>query len=489
MDLYPYQLPHYECMKEILSYSHCVIDSSPMGRGKSIVALHYAKEHGLDVFICCDAIMKEKFQRLLDEFELDGVIMSYSNLRGVIRDGEITVNHDFLIAEDGKYHATEDLIEMIEYGTLFIFDEFQALKNPSKQHHAAKEIVWTVALHRGDGNSRVLYLSETGIDKKDSIGRVYNLLCLSTNQLIYHPEYSIHDDIIERVYELEPEALTGLPIPANRNEAIDNLFNLYIKVFKHYYSCSMPQPDSSVAISIHNCFYYVPDEEAQVIALRVSELITRVSIRADGTAHLIPKKGGKNTLRFIEEAKVPLFARLTRQSLENTNKKIILMLNHVKPIEMLAEELEEYDPLVITGDTPMDDRSEFIEWFQEDNDDYRLIIFGRVGRAGIDLDDTVGDRPRRTFISPGDSFDPTYQGIGRTYRANTKSDVEVVMVHAYNEAYGSTMTKELRILKALSTKQEVVRDFSLIQRTDINLASCPTIFEDGTPFDEEQIIG
>lgn len=78
------------------------------GRGKSIVALHYAKEHDLDVFICCDAIMKEKFQRLLDEFELDGVIMSYSNLRGVIRDGEITVNHDLLIAEDGKYHATED---------------------------------------------------------------------------------------------------------------------------------------------------------------------------------------------------------------------------------------------------------------------------------------------------------------------------------------------------------------------------------------------
>lgn len=483
MELYPYQVPHYECMEKILDYSHCVIDSSPMGRGKSIVALHYAREHGLDVFICCDAIMKAKFEDLLDNFGLEGTIMSYAALRGVIRNNEIRITHDLLTyEEDNRYHNTPELIEMVQNGTLFIFDEFQALKNKSKQHFAAREIAWTVGIYRGDSGSRVLYLSETGIDKKDSIGRIYNLLCLSTNELIYHHEFSIHDDIMQMAYDLEPKSIDDLGVPMDKNEAIDNLFNLYIKVFKRYYSCSMPQPEAEMEIFIHNCFYHVPDDEAKVIAQNVQNLLDTVRIGNNGKTHYIPKKGGKNVLLFLEEAKVPLFSRLIHQSLSTTNMKIVMMMNHLKPIRLLEKALEMHDPLVITGDTPMDERTEYIDMFQQDNDDYRLIIFGRVGRSGIDLDDVFGDRPRRTFISPGDSFEPTYQGIGRTYRANTKSDVEVIIVHAYNEKYARTMTKELRILRALSTRQEIVRDFSLVQRTDINLMESPTIFEDGRPF-------
>lgn len=491
IDLFPSQIDHYARMKQIYGYSHCMIDTSPMGSGKSITALLYALEHGLRPFICCQLSLKEKFLRFAHKFGLDPIIMTYNKLRGNSRgNSELCCSHDYLVYQNGKYLPTNTLVSLIQSGILVIFDEFQALKNDSCQHHAALAVARTVACYRGNSQTRVLYLSETPITDTGSIGNVVRLLCLTNcdNLIENEPNKGGYYDVVNIAKTINPDFTKYVPPEPTSKIAVDTIYSLYTQLLKYYYSSSMPELTLTANRDIKSCFYNVPDDQADIIAIRIGKLREAIEYNSDGSAKFKRRVNNNDVLQLIELAKVPLFIRITTETLTNVpNSKVILSLNYLKTVSEVAAGLSSFNPLVITGKTNEVTRNSSIDSFQNDSSS-RLMIISRVGREGIDLDDQVGNHPRYMYISPSYSFVEVYQVTGRVYRSNTKSDVVIRLVYAYNPNYQHTMAQEGRVLRALGRKEKVTRQFTTIDRTDNSFSDCQAVLEDNTPFNIDDIL-
>ena len=500
-----HQLDHYKRISTILSYAPAAIDCSPMGQGKTCIAIKYALDNNLSLLAFCDVSMMDKIYEHSCKYGVKSVErMSYSKLRGTSRQeyDNIRISHKYLNHYDDKYHATDQLLELIKSGVLIIFDEFQALKNKSLQYHAALEIARTVSNLRGHTNSRIIYLSETGIDDYKLIENVVTLLCLTPhNRLISGSNQQGYDDILKISAAINPTLTKAIaPAHVTSKSVTFVTFQIYTNILKYYYSSSMPKLNITCSRDAKNCYYYVPDDQALSISTGITNLENNISFNPSGIVkNPATGKNINNLLMDIELAKVPLFARLVTQTL-NTIKdsKVIVSLNYRKPVELLSNLISEYHPLVITGVTRSESpkkkqtydfdptnssatRSSIINAFQEDSDRYRVLITCRVCRVGVDLDDQYGSRPRVLFLSPSYSYINFFQMSGRVYRTGTKSDVIIRSVYAYNPLYHSTMIRELRILQALHRKNRITKDMSTIDddNNDVNnLFTDDAIFED-----------
>ena len=77
---------------------------------------------------------------------------------------------------------------------------------------------------------------------------------------------------------------------------------------------------------------------------------------------------------------------------------------------------------VIYGEQTLEDRIKNIDDFN--NDKSRIIVSNiRSGGVGISLNDTHGEYPRVSLISPSWSAQDIIQALGRIHRANTKTSV------------------------------------------------------------------
>lgn len=503
-----HQPEHYGRIKTILSYAPAAIDCSPMGQGKTCIALKYALDHNLSILAFCDVTMKQKIEKHAYRYGVNVIeTMSYSMLRGTSRKNQenITVNHNYLVHLNNRYYATQDLVNLIGSGVLILFDEFQALKNKSLQYYAALEISRTLAKYKGNGNSRVMYLSETGIDDYKLIENVVTLLCLTPQDHLVdgtdQGKQAGYDDIVKISMAVNPELARTIAVPnVNYKSALYIVFGLYTNILKYCYSSSMPELDLKYKKDAKNCYYYVPDDQAENISKQIKQLEDNIIFHPDGKAMFSSGRSNtnmNNLLMDIEIAKVELFCRLVRDTLtKDPNSKVIVSLNYRKSVEKLRLMLIDIDPLVITGSTPTDknkilnntnltihgvSRDEIIDGFQN-VDKYRVLIISRVCRVGVDLDDQNGNKPRTLFISPSFSYTNTYQMTGRVYRTETKSDVIIRSVYAYNPKYQKSMRQEMRILQALHRKNKVTKEMSTINNLNNDVGSLFTdeaIYEEG----------
>lgn len=504
-----HQHEHYTRINQIFGYAPAAIDCSPMGQGKTCIALKYAIDHNLTILPFCDVSMKKKIEKHGARYGARVLpALSYSALRGTSRKKQenITVGHKYLVHMNNRYYATQELVNLIESGVLILFDEFQALKNKSLQYFAALEIARTLAKYRGNGNSRVIYLSKTGIDDYKLIENVVTLLCLTPHDHLVEGtgegKQAGYNDIVKISMAVNPDLAKTIAVPnVNYKSALYIVFGLYTNILKYFYSSSMPELNLEYKKDAKNCYYYVPDDQAENISKQIKQLDDNIIFNPDGKA--VFTSGSSNTnmnnlLMDIEIAKVPLFCRLVRDTLSNDpNGKVIVSLNYRKSVETLRSMLIDVDPLVITGSTPAENhksvnssnnltlhgvsRDDIIDGFQNE-DNYRVLILSRVCRVGVDLDDQDGDRPRTLFISPSFSYTNTYQMTGRVYRTETKSDVVIRSVYAYNPKYHKSMRQEMRILQALHRKNKVTKDMSTIDNCNNDVGSLFTdeaIYEDG----------
>ena len=486
MELYDSQKEHLKNIEKILSYSTCVIDSSPMGRGKSVTALHYAKKNDLEVVIFCNLTMQEKFKKFCEIFEIEASIYSYHGLRGSHTN---VVCHDYLTKSKDVYEVTPKFVEMVRNGVFVIFDEFQALKNNSLQHKAAIELVRCLARNRKDGKSRVIYLSETSITDVKSVVNIFKLLCITENDKLFKDtknpsEGGIYKDIIDLVRTINEKEVRFLPEVPKSKSAIFTLYNLYTNILKFYFSCSMEEYIRSEQRTITNCFYETSDKEAKKISECIQDLQRDIKYDNNGVAKFGNEISNNSKLRIIEKSKVNIFARAAVNRLQKSKCKVIIFLNYLDSIELVNLKIQELDesikPLTIIGKTPESLRNEYINAFQTD-DNCRLVIIGQVARVGIDLDDKVGDCPRYAYISPSYSYYSIYQAIGRGYRINTKSPLYVIIVYCKNELYMNTLIQEYKILKALSRKEKITKQVVTQKKTIDIFDECSTVDENDQP--------
>ena len=109
--------------------------------------------------------------------------------------------------------------------------------------------------------------------------------------------------------------------------------------------------------------------------------------------------------------------------------KVIIFVSYTNSLLRTCEGLKQFDPLKLYGETSIRQRANVIQAFQTD-DMKRLIVSNiKVGGTGIDLHDTVGNRPRFTFIVPTYSISDVHQAGGRAYRQGTMSTSTIRLVH------------------------------------------------------------
>ena len=113
------------------------------------------------------------------------------------------------------------------------------------------------------------------------------------------------------------------------------------------------------------------------------------------------------------------------------NTKLVIMVNYTASIDYLMEQLREWNPIIVSGDskykTSNAQRNIQKNQFQEPNLNRRLIIGNTQMLAfGIDLDDKDGRFPRKMFISPSDKLNNMYQASKRADRGPSTKSVAIV---------------------------------------------------------------
>ncbi len=516
INLWPTQSAHYARIRNILSRWVAYLDTSPMGSGKTVVTLKVAQDLRLPIIVVAPLSTLATWRETAAKFGVPIIMtMSYQSMRGSFKkpkpepeeyNYQKDLSHGLLRRIDEKisydeagkkykkpkrnttFHPTATLTNYMRSGILFVFDEMHNLKNPgTSQLASAHEIVKEAnkfaldqegnehvssahAIIREAGKwstkSKVSLLSATPTDKKVQTFSVVKMLGITdyTNMYVYDRSSRKYNGT--GIRDLEEFCMSRQPTktreiidtygPLTNRNAISLVYDLYTKVVKEELVSSMTKPTITATLDAKNAFYTMDQYSINLLRAAVGEL--REAVGFDPTTDTIKVNrsglaGMTEALVKIETAKVNTMYNLALNKLrESAGNKVLIYLMYKKNIDTLAGLLAEYKPLILTGKTTATRRNQYMEFFQQPNSNYRLIIANpKVGGIGISLDDRDGNYPRFMFISPSYFFIDLHQATGRIHRGTTRSNATVRFV------FGRGVEEELNILNALAKKTKVTK--------------------------------
>jgi hypothetical protein len=421
-----------------------------------------------------------------------------------------------------EYKCSKEYLKLVNEGVLLVIDEIQNIKNMSNQLDACQELMRPIIegfykkqvipiqnqiyqlekqiedfkdkscptciakikqvellnerlaeLINNPGNSRIILLSGSPIDKKKQVIHFYRALGImesdrlsavnpQTWSIIWKgmaeiEEYFIKNWGEEEVQKIKTRFIYGKPREYELEEYCYLLFN---KIMKKHICCSMNPPPQTTQIYKRNAFYTLGVEHEVELLMKGVELL-RKTTRFNQTTNTIDfghdgmesLQGVIRALTMIETSKISLFVRIAQSALdENPNQKVVICVNYTDTINDLMELLIHYKPLRMDGSLSANQRGVVIDLFQQPNNEHRLLIGNlSVCSTGIDLDDQHGDYQRLCIVSPNYSTITLYQLSHRFQRANTKSNSTIHFVFCKESA-------ELPILNALAKKSNVMKE-------------------------------
>ena len=456
------QEEHFRDIQNILESNYAYVDTSPMGSGKTIIALGTAGYWGFGIFVICP---KSTQSMWIKEAEKYGInvrgTMTYQKLTGT---GTKGCSHGLLNRVNNDFSSTHELHKMIEEGTLFIFDEMHALKNPGTgaikaAHSIVKEVV------RMNAGSRVALLSATPFDKENHAQNMLKMMGIITDDDLYYydPSYNYYEPLgiteaIKYCDEHNRAVSEGIHIGISiSNKTCNKLcYDLLVNVVKAECFSSMDSPKILARKDAMNGYYWMPQNEVDELRAGV-DLLSESTNYEDTTRTVNIGKGNfgmiTTALIMIEKAKINTMIRLARETLESDpNCKVILYVWYIDSIKRMQGSLKEYNPMVMYGETKITQRDTIIENFQEDSNTHRLLISNaKVGGIGISLDDRSGKHPRHLFMIPTYNFIDLHQATGRIHRTTTLSDAHIRFI------YSKEFRNETSILNALARKSLVTK--------------------------------
>jgi SNF2 family DNA or RNA helicase len=158
--------------------------------------------------------------------------------------------------------------------------------------------------------------------------------------------------------------------------------------------------------------------------------------------------------------KLPVTAEILRQ---HPGEKGILWVEHPKTAEMLAEQFREYNPVVITGSTPMGERNAIVDDFQTDPAKQILIANIMVLNSSL----TITAATFQVYVERTYAYIPYSQSIKRIYRQGQKHTV-ITYVLVYDSSLDVVKDKHL-------TSKGMLVD-GLVRRQFISPAEWKVIF-------------
>jgi len=425
--------------------------------------------------------------------------------------------------EKVDYNCSKEYLDLVNEGVLLVIDEIQNIKNVSNQLEACKELMRPIIqgfynkrelaelqkqieklkekcdsfkdkscqrfleknkkldiltekrniLLKNPGNSRILLLSGSPIDKKVQVIHFFKALGIMTHEKlsVYNPQTwqimwrgmrEIEDYCIENwgnqsVLDIKSE----FPLSEPRDRELEEYcYKLFKGLVKKHISSSMNPLEVKTNIYKRNAFYKL-DIEHEVELLQKGVQLLSNTTRFNGTTvdfghnGVDSLRGIIRALTMIETAKISLFVRVAQSALEeNPNQKVVICVNYTETINDLMDLLADYNPVRMDGSLSAKQRGNVIKQFQSPDNYYRVLIGNlSVCSTGIDLDDQDGNYPRICLVSPNYSTITLYQLSHRFQRANTKSDATIHFMFCKEAT-------ELPILNALAKKSNIMKEIT-----------------------------
>lgn len=157
-----------------------------------------------------------------------------------------------------------------------------------------------------------------------------------------------------------------------------------------------------------------------------------------------------------ELLKMPIFAEMIGDH-NKEGESVVVFVNFLESLDLLLEKFPK--AAVIRGGQTSAQRQAEIDRFQANKID-KIFCQVLAGKEGISLDDTTGENPRVTLISPPESAVALVQVLGRIHRTTSKSPARQKIVFAEN-----TVEKRVRV-----AVQKKVKDIETINDGDLNAA-------------------
>lgn len=462
---------HQKTLDAFINYVS-ILNTSVMGAGKTYLSLAAALALNLDVVVFSPASLQRMWKQKAPGIEGINLVdcISYETLIG---QGTAGCKHPYLVRDGDEYTPTEELRRLIRKGTLFIFDEVAHIKkNTTKSHAACHAITNEVAEYFRGGTkrtnrSRIYLMSATPYDKKVYTESFLQLFGLASSRTMHNFDQSTKEyelfgmqEIIDSCMVMDPEITAEITNGPYSNKVTKKwCWQLYLRVMKQRVVFSASKPKIDAKFNAYNAYYDM--EGADVVELRAAVGQLQRAVRYDEKTGQSMGKGNniqavQAALMRIAKAKVPLMARVAREKLSSMpNAKVLLFLEYRESISHLCEMLADFAPRVLNGETPDEDRVTFIDKFQEDNAESRLlIIHPKVGGAGLSLDDATGNFPRFSWYIPTFRFIDLVQSTGRTHRGTTKSDANIFGIYCKQFPHETSMLDSL--FRKTSICKEVV---------------------------------
>lgn len=467
--LLDYQVPHVEQLTKILMKTHCAMDLSLMGCGKTYTTTELCKRIGFPrMVVICPATIEAKWKGMAKYGVNIFKVISYQSLRS--RKG-CNPQHSLLNRFDDPkdnsttFTPTDTLKQIVKEGCLFVFDEAQNIKNKNDQWLACKAISHHI-LSSG-GISRFMLLSGTPIDKEE-----HALHLMGMMGFIRHPKlfnFRKEDNIL-RLYGARElidyctfinKCDTEKFLLVNRftkDTIRHNCYLLFQRILKPYITASMPPPKLKVEMNCKNGYFNILNEEDKVNLNKGIASLNSATMynETSNTAEITSENMGSITkaLMKIEDAKISTFIRVGLEQLKAVpNCKIGIFVHYNSSLEKLEKAFTEYNPIVLQGKIPKERRQILIDEYQKPDLSRRVLISNlQVCATGVDLDDKYGEFPRYAYASPNYVILNLQQLIYRFRRTDSKSAV------IFRFVYGKGDRREMSILNALAKKSQVLKD-------------------------------
>lgn len=459
------QVPWSKKIIHILESNFGYIDTSVMGAGKTLVALHTAKRLGLKIFVVCPALVKSVWKREAAKYGIDiEAVLSYGELRSTKNKQP---SHGYLKRIDTpkstSFTATKKLKDAQNEGCLIIIDEFQEVKNKTAQWAAVKEIIDTISKQKvAYTKSRFGCLSGTAIDKQEQALNLFQIIGLVELRAQIRREkgkikFLGMTKLLEMCQNVNEKKTEEYMREKNKNVK-EFCWYAFTRILKDFISGSMPAPEMpEVTLTAVNGYYKINKNDLPDLKDAIDMLSGAVaSLDEEGNKikgfSLITKALMKGC-----RAKANDLIRIVSADLDaNPNFRAIISVDYTEVVDYIMEKMKKYKPVSLTGQTK--GREKIVEDFQ--NQKIRLIVkTTKTGQSGISLHDTDGDYPRGMYIIPGYSFIAIAQNVMRIWRDGTKSDTKIVIFYGK----GTKVMTEKKTLEIISRKNKVVKEITNVK--------------------------
>lgn len=424
MNLLPFQIESIDRQLQFLNSNGSVYNASEQGLGKTVTTIKVIEKLNVGkTLIICPAVMRLTWEAEMRKWFADAPPIN------VLLNGRSKWDPESCITII-SYNLCEKFLEDInnEEWKFLVMDEAHYLKShTAKRTKTILGVIWKRARYK-------IALSGTPIT--NSVVDGFTLF----NRMSPKDFPTFHGFVGEYSYmRRTPWAVQYYGI---RNE--DKLRNLirerfFIRYTKQEVLPELPDKIYQEIILPETLAVKVPKGEQEKLREQIKALVAAIKDSAPIPVQPMMLATQK---RLQGEAKVGAVAEFVKNLLDE-GTPVVLFAYHTNVIKKLVEELSEYNPQVITGETTGEERFRCVQAFQQGESD---LFIGQMVAAGVGITLT---RSSNVVLAEMD-WSPAViaQAVDRTHRIGQKDTVNVyyfIVKGSIDESLVRTVMSKVRI--------------------------------------------